>query len=89
VSHWNEDAARKARVKQLGVEIADRLESIHGLFKGPVKLTLIIRDPAFPDGRRDTIQTNDEWPAAKEAAERLLSKTDNEIYIPADTEVKG
>jgi hypothetical protein len=86
MSHWNQDADRKARVKRLGMDIADRLESIHALFKWPVKLTLIIRDPDFPDGARDTIQTNDEWPMAKQAAERLLSKKDNEIYVPADSQ---
>jgi hypothetical protein len=83
-SHWNEDADRKARVKRLGQDIADRLESIHTLFKAPVKLTLIIRDPAFPDGTRDTMQTSDDWQLAKAAADRLLAKTDNEIYIPAE-----
>lgn len=83
MTHWNEDVERRARVQKLGVDIADRLEAIHNLFKGPVKLTLIIRDPNCPDGSRDTFQTNDEWSKAKEAADRLLAKTDNEIYVPS------
>jgi hypothetical protein len=80
-NHWNADAARRARVKQLGEDIAHRLEGIHDLFKAPVKLTLIIRDPAFPDGSRDTYQTNDQWPLARAAVDRLLAQPDNEIYV--------
>lgn len=72
-------------MQKLGNDIADRLESIHALFKDSVKLTLIIRDPAYPDGSRDTIQMNDDWDSAKTAAERLLAKKDNEIYVPGDS----
>lgn len=82
MNHWNEDAERRARVQRLGNDIADRLQGIHDLFKGPVKLTLIIRDPNYPDGSRDTFQTNDEWPKAKEAADKLLAQKNNEIYVP-------
>lgn len=89
MTHWNTDPARKARVQKLGQDISDRLESIHALFKGPVKLTLIIRDPDFPDGARDTIQTNDEWPLAKACADELMAKKDNEIYVPATPRSDG
>lgn len=89
MTHWNQDAARKARVQRLGMDIADRLESIHALFSGPVKLTLIIRDPNFPNGARDTIQTNDEWPLAKACADALMAKKDNEIYVPAESQFDG
>jgi hypothetical protein len=81
MNHWSADAARRARVKRLGEDISDRLEAIHALFKMPVKLTLIIRDPACPDGSRDTYQTNDEWPLARAAVDRLLAQPDNEIYV--------
>ncbi len=51
--------------------IADRasnhLDSIGKLFLPGKKLTLLVRDPEFPDGSRNLCLTDDSWPDVIEA----------------------
>lgn len=88
MSHWKEEEARHARVAKFGQQIALHLDAIQAMHKGEVKLTLIIRDPDFPDGSRNTYQSNDEWPKAKAAVEKLFSEPDNEMYTTRDGEIR-
>ena len=88
MAHWNEDAERRARVAKFGQDIAYYLDCIRALHKSEVKLTLIIRDAAVPDGSRNTYQSSDEWPKAKAAVEKLFSQPDNELYATRDGEMR-
>lgn len=47
------------RVQDASEIIADHMDAILAQFKPGVKITVIIRHPATPDGSKDFIQTND------------------------------
>lgn len=66
------DPRRRARVKQLGLEIGRHLEEIAALYQDGVKLTLIARVPTSPHNNRDTVMTDDPDPEAVIAAFRKL-----------------
>lgn len=59
-----EQLERRRRVEQLGNQIAIHLSEIRRLYREPVVITLIVRAPGHPDGRRDTVMTDDPDPAA-------------------------
>jgi hypothetical protein len=67
-------------MRAVGNEIADHLEAIGRLFNAPVKITLLVRNPAAPDGSRDVFLSSDDWPAARAAVERL-QKTRPEFTV--------
>jgi hypothetical protein len=60
-----EEIERRRRVRELGLAIQWNLEQIRALYKtDTVVITLIVRVPAHPDGRRDTVLTDDPDPVA-------------------------
>ncbi len=77
---------RTERVQSLGNQISLRLSQIAELYKDGVVLTLIVRNPEFPDGRRDTVMTNDPDIEKAIAAMRSLWRDPrSERYVtPAD-----
>jgi len=50
---------RTERVQSLGDRLSQYLSEVESLYADDVVLTLIVRNPAFPDGRRDTVMSND------------------------------
>jgi len=64
----------KAKMEWLRCEIADRLVEIEKLFSEPVKLTVLVRNPAHPDGGRDVLLTSDDFETAIAAARTCNSK---------------
>lgn len=65
-SNWTAQAEleRKRRVEELGQRIAWHLEQIRQLFKtdNVVHVSLTVRAPAHPDGKRDVVLTDDPEP---------------------------
>lgn len=55
------DEIKRQRIGRLKDDIATKLEEIRGLFINPdsVRLTLLVRAPAYPDGSRDTLVSDD------------------------------
>lgn len=60
-------------------EIADHLDAIRRLFKEPVKVTLIVRNPAHPSGSRDVFLSSDHWPSARAAAEAVQARPESRV----------
>lgn len=76
-----EEFERKARVEQLGRDISRRLDEIRALYRDEVVITLIVRATAHPDGRRDTVLTDDPDPLkAVEAYRTAITDRDRERY---------
>lgn len=48
-----------AILENLNAAITDHLVDIEEMFKGPVCVTLCVRNPAFPDGSRDVVTSNE------------------------------
>lgn len=53
--------------------IADHLVAVEALFIGPRKITILVRDPARPDGSRDVFLTDDDVEAAVAAIRRVVA----------------
>jgi len=62
------------RVRNAGDRIAYHLDKIAELFLEPVKLTLVVRNPAHPDGARDVYMTDDDAELAIAALRTSLAK---------------
>jgi hypothetical protein len=60
-----------AKLAHARVEIADHLEGVRALFNEPVKLTIIVRNPAHPNGTRDLVLTDDTTEEAIAALRQL------------------
>ncbi len=61
----------QAKIDAARERISGYLVAIEGVFIEPVKLTLLARNPAFPDGSRDMLLTNDDLAEMKRALEVL------------------
>jgi hypothetical protein len=68
------EAAKDAKLRAAGDFIAALLEQISSYFTEPVKLTLIVRNPAHPNGSRDVCIGDDDFELAVEAGRRVLAK---------------
>lgn len=79
---------RVQRIDRLRRQIADKLDEITALYSEPVKVTLVVRAPAYPDGRRDTVMTDDDPEKAIAALRALYGDSHAEVY-PADTRIQG
>lgn len=55
-------------------QASEKLAQIATLFKPHMKATLLIRSPAFPDGTRDFMLTNDTIPDAIASLELLAKR---------------
>lgn len=55
------------QVVAAGQTIAGLLQNVARLFKPGKKLTLLVRDPDCPDGRRDLVVSDDQLDAAIQA----------------------
>jgi ATP-dependent helicase YprA (DUF1998 family) len=55
--------------------IADHAEEIKKLFNEPVFVTVVVRNPAHPDGSRDVVVSRDNWTQVRDAVEALLLST--------------
>jgi hypothetical protein len=75
-----DERARKQRVAELGDQIGAYLQRIAGLYKAPVRVTLIVRNPAKPDGSGDTILMDDDPESAIKALRSLMADPHAEIY---------
>lgn len=64
-------AARQRRLDQLHNSIADQCERIEHLFAEPVKVTVIVRNPAHVDGSRDVLITADTFHGIRDALAKL------------------
>lgn len=64
----------QAKIDYARERISDYLVKIEGCFSEPVRLTLVARNPAFPDGSRDMLLTNDDLTETKRALETLEQK---------------
>jgi hypothetical protein len=62
MSTATEELERRRRVEQLGHDIGNHLEAIRKLYRDEVVITLIVRAVEHPDGRRDTVLTDDPTP---------------------------
>jgi hypothetical protein len=86
-----EELDRRRRVRELGLAIQWNLEQIRALYKtDTVVITLIVRAPAHPDGRRDTILTDDPDPvAAVQAFRKAITDVDGHKheYYRLDPEI--
>jgi hypothetical protein len=72
---------RTERVQSLGDRLSQYLSEIEALYADDVVLTLIVRNPSFPDGRRDTVMTSDpDIEAAINALRSLWSDPRSERY---------
>lgn len=61
----------QAKIDAARERISGYLVAIEEVFLEPVKLTLVARNPAFPDGSRDLLLTNDDLAEMKRALEVL------------------
>lgn len=62
------------RLIQARDTIVRHLHQIAALFKGPVEITIVLRNPAFPDGSGDIVVTSDSYSdviAALQLSERV------------------
>lgn len=57
----------QAKIDVARERISRYLVKIEGCFTEPVKLTLVARNPAYPDGSRDVLLTNDDLAEMKRA----------------------
>lgn len=57
-------------VQRVGERAAARLDDIRAMFKPGVKITLLVRTPAFPDGKRDFLLTDDDLDAVCDALQQ-------------------
>lgn len=57
----------KAKLRAAGDECSHYLERIAKLFTPKAKITLLVRDPEFPDGSRSFMLTDDTFPEVTEA----------------------
>lgn len=73
-------AARVDRIKALRLSIAKKLDEIAMLYKDDVKITLIVRVPDFPDGRRDTVLSDDDPEKAIASLRGLYGDPNSERY---------
>lgn len=73
------NAQRRARLERFHAEVDGLLCEIEKLFSEPVKLTLIVRNPAHPDGRRDVFLTSDTDHEAAISAIRRAIETGEQI----------
>lgn len=71
---------RQQRIEALRRAVAAKLDEIAVLYRDPVKVTLVVRVPAFPDGRRDTVMTDDDPEKAIAALRSLYSDPNSEQY---------
>lgn len=67
----------QAKIDYARERISGYLVKIESCFTEPVKITLVARNPAFPDGSRDVLLTNDDLAEMKRALE-ILEKAPNE-----------
>lgn len=74
------EAARVDRINALRLSIAKKLDEIAMLYKDDVKVTLIVRVPDFPDGRRDTVLSDDDPEKAIDSLRRLYGDPNSERY---------
>lgn len=81
-------ADRVVRIDQLRRQIAAKMDEIVALYSDSVKITLVVRAPAYPDGRRDTVMTDDDPEKAIAALRALYGDPMAEVY-PADTRIQG
>lgn len=54
-------------VQRAGEMVADYCDEIKRLFKPPMRLTVLVRMPDYPDGSRDFILTDDQLDLAAAA----------------------
>jgi hypothetical protein len=71
-----EEFERRRRVEQLGRDVSHHLEQIRRLHRGQVVITLIVRAIEHPDGRRDTVVTDDPDPLKAVEAFRVAITDD-------------
>jgi hypothetical protein len=64
-----------ARIQAVGDHVMDCMDSILAHFKPGAKITVVVRQPDFPDGSRDMVVTTDEIePVIKALGIRALSQ---------------
>jgi hypothetical protein len=79
----NEDVARRERVLRLREQVGTKLDEISRLYRDRVKCTLIVRAIDFPDGKRDTVMTDEDGDGIENAIaglRRLLADPTAEHY---------
>jgi len=59
------------KVERLRQTVAEHACAIEALFNSPVKVTIIVRNPAVPSGDRDCVVSSDDLRAAVAAVQRL------------------
>lgn len=71
---------RLDRIMRLRAQIADKLDEISKLYKDRVKCTLVVRAIDHPDGKRDTVMTDDEPQKVIDALARLINDPNSERH---------
>jgi hypothetical protein len=61
------------KMRRLRDAIGARLAEISDFFTEPVKLTIVVRNPAHPDGSRDVYVTDDDAELAIAAIRRVVA----------------
>jgi len=64
---------------RLRARIAGYAWDIEGLFTEPVKVTIIVRNPKYPDGRRDCVVTNEADADAPKIIEAVSRRFDPNV----------
>ena len=64
----------QAKLEAARERIAGYLLKIEDVFLEPVKVTLVVRNPAYPDGSRDLLLTSDKLPEMRRALDMLEQK---------------
>ena len=65
-------------MRRLHEAIASHAAAIEDMFTEPVKITVLVRNPAYPDGARDVLVSNDDYQQAI-AAIRTVITTGEEV----------
>jgi hypothetical protein len=80
------DEKGKERVYNAGNVIAEHLGAIARLYTDEVFITLVVRNPGYPDGSRDTMLTNDpDGEAAARVIEQINSRPGETFVITNDS----
>jgi hypothetical protein len=58
------------RLEEVQAEVAGHMDSILKNFKQPAEITVLVRQPDFPDGSRDFMMTDDDLDEAIKAIGR-------------------
>lgn len=71
---------RVDRIMHVRQKIGEKLDEISKLYRDRVKITLVVRAIDYPDGKRDTVMTEDEPEKAIAALRKLINDPNAEHY---------